>query len=92
MNRSTAHRRDPALDDVGVQTAKQIYGTGLSLRDIGNVLEVHASTVRSALRNAGVPLRDQQGRCKESATEDSNLNSSATLIAQRARDKLTIES
>jgi transposase-like protein len=62
LNRSTARRRYPALDDKGVQLAKQLYRAGLSLRDVGLTLEVHASTVRSVLLNAGVPLRDRQGR------------------------------
>jgi hypothetical protein len=64
LNRSSARRRYPALDMKGIETAKQLYGTGLSLRDVGILLEVHASTVGTVLRNAGVPLRDQQGRCR----------------------------
>ena len=65
LNRSTVRRRYPALDDRGIRTAKQLYGGGLSLRDVGLTLEVHASTVRTALLNAGVPLRDHQGRKRE---------------------------
>jgi hypothetical protein len=62
LNRSTARRRYPALDHKGIQTAKQLYTTGLSLRDVGLTLEVHTRTVRTALIKAGVALRNQQGR------------------------------
>ena len=67
VNRSTARRRYPALDDGGVQTAEQLYRTGLSLRDVGLVLKVHASTVRSVLLRAGVLLREQHGQVKDQA-------------------------
>ena len=67
LNRSTARRRYPALDDDGVQTAEQLYRTGLSLRDVGLVLKVHASTVRSVLLRAGISLRDQHGQVKDQA-------------------------
>jgi hypothetical protein len=62
LNRSTARRRDPALDDREVNIAEQLYGSGLSLCDVGTALEVHASTVRSALLNAGVQTRDRHQR------------------------------
>ena len=65
VNRSPARRRYPALDDKGVQTAKQLYHAGLSLRDVGLTLEVHASTVRAKLLSVGVPMRDQQGRSRQ---------------------------
>jgi hypothetical protein len=62
LNGSTARRRYPGLDDREVNVAKQLYGSGLSLRDVGTALEVHARTVRSALLNAGVQMRDRHQR------------------------------
>jgi transposase-like protein len=59
LNRSTTRRRYPALDDKGLETAKQLYASGLSLRDVGLTLEVHASTVRFALMSAGTQMRDR---------------------------------
>jgi len=64
LNRSFARRRYPVLDDKGVEVAKRLYGSGLSLRDVGTALEVHASTVRSALLNAGVQMRDRHRRSR----------------------------
>lgn len=65
LDRSTGRRRYPALDDKSVQIAKQLYGAGLSLRDVGLTLEVHASTIRSALLSAGIQLRDCHRRSRE---------------------------
>jgi hypothetical protein len=55
-------RRYPALDDHSVEIAKQLYGSGLILRDVGPTLGVHARTIRLALLRADVHMRDQQER------------------------------
>jgi IS30 family transposase len=62
LNRSEPRRRRyPALDESEVEVAVQLYATGLSLRNVGIALGVHASTVRLSLRRAGVPLRQRNG-------------------------------
>jgi DNA-directed RNA polymerase specialized sigma24 family protein len=62
LNRSeTRGQRYPALDEHEVDVAMQLYGTGLSLRNVGIALGVHASTVRLSLRRAGVTLRQRNG-------------------------------
>jgi len=62
LNRSPARRRYPALDSHGVEVAERLYRAGLSLREVGAALSVHASSVRQALIRAGVPTRDAHGR------------------------------
>lgn len=61
LNRSTARRRNPALDGRRVELARKLYESGLSLRDLGLTLNVHASTVRLALVKSGVPMRSRHG-------------------------------
>jgi hypothetical protein len=61
LNRSFARRRYPALDHQSIEVAQQLYRAGLSLSDVGRLLEVHASTVRSAPMNAGIQMRDRHG-------------------------------
>jgi DNA-directed RNA polymerase specialized sigma24 family protein len=41
---------------------EHLYATGLSLANVAGRFGVHASTVHSALRKAGVQMRDTQGR------------------------------
>jgi DNA-directed RNA polymerase specialized sigma24 family protein len=65
LNRSTAKRRYPALDERRIKLAIERYGAGLSLREVGITLDVHASTVRQALIKSGVSLRDPHGRTPE---------------------------
>jgi lambda repressor-like predicted transcriptional regulator len=62
LNRSQARRRYPALDEHGQDVAAQLYRSGLSLRDVGITLGVHASTIRMALMKAGVVRRDCRGQ------------------------------
>jgi DNA-binding CsgD family transcriptional regulator len=62
LNRSEPRRRRyPAFDEHGVELAVKLYGTGLSLRDVGHSLGVNPSTVRLSLLRSGVRLRERNG-------------------------------
>jgi hypothetical protein len=85
LNRSTASCRYPPLNDGGVQTAKQLYRTGLSLRDVGLVLKVHASTVRSVLLRADVLLRDQRGKSRTKLAKPEGHLLAERVVVERGR-------
>ena len=50
-------RRYAPLNDQQISEAEDLYGSGMSLVTIGNVLNVNQSTVWRALRDRGMPLR-----------------------------------
>jgi DNA invertase Pin-like site-specific DNA recombinase len=62
VTRTRTPRRYPALNQRQLGQAVQLYRAGRSLRDIGISFGVHASTVGRYLTQAGVKLRDCQGR------------------------------
>jgi hypothetical protein len=45
-----------------IKQAKDLYAAGQSLAAVGEQLGCHANTVRLALMNAGVRMRDCHGR------------------------------
>jgi DNA-directed RNA polymerase specialized sigma24 family protein len=62
LDRAGVARRWKKLQLADVQEAKHLYASGLSLAKVAGRFGVHASTVHSALRKAGVQMRDTQGR------------------------------
>lgn len=62
LDRSGVDRRFRKLSEMDVLEAARLYDSGLSLAAVGKHLGVYPSTIYSALRKAGVQLRDQHGR------------------------------
>ena len=58
----------PALVPEEIIEAVQLYQCGQSLATVGRHFGINASTVRSALLRAGVPMRDCQGRERRSGS------------------------
>jgi hypothetical protein len=55
-------RRGRPLSLAQIEQATELYATGLSLVSVGKQLGCDGSTIHLALRKAGVPMRDRQGR------------------------------
>ncbi len=66
MRRQDVPRRHPRLTPDDITKATGLYQAGDSLATIGRVLGVDPGTVRRALTNLGVPLRDCHGRNRAS--------------------------
>jgi len=64
IDRAGIRRRYPALAPPEVERAIELYGAGKSLAAIATHLAVHATTVRRALLDVGVEMRDCQGRVR----------------------------
>jgi hypothetical protein len=54
LNRPVTPRRYPALGEAQVEEAVGLYEAGMSFREVGRTLGVHASTARQYLIRAGV--------------------------------------
>lgn len=66
MRRQDIPRRHPRLTPDDITKAAGLYQVGNSFATIGRVLGVDPETVRRALTNLGVPVRDCHGRDRTS--------------------------